>query len=227
MSSLQDAMAKAGIISQKAADEADKKIVAKVNEPQENRQEHREQAPIHTVSRPGVFGIDGEDDDVILAKFDILFNNERSKKFMNHLIFAFTPFAIVQTLETWSPDRFKNKRCCICNALVVSRDELLQSVPQMANATIERLRSLATGAEPKSMQQIIQEIFHEPAYIGSQSPDSKSLFCPVCIRAFFHWIELQLLNGNRAVHAVISKKRLISSQTRSDHEAEQKSNYGS
>jgi hypothetical protein len=91
--------------------------------------------------------------------------------------------------------------------LVVSRDELLQAVPQIADASIDRLRDLATGIEPRSMESITTNIFHERVCIGVWSPDSKSLLCPTCMRAFFHWIELQLLNGNGAVNAVITKKR--------------------
>lgn len=210
MGLLQDAMAKAGLVSQEEADAADS--VTANESAQDNHEAHSRQSQstdTHTIPRSGVFhGVDGEDNSVLLAKFDELFNNNHSRKFMNHLIFAFTPFSVVRTLEEWSPEQYKNKRCCICNVLVVSREDLLRVTPQMADASIDRLRSIATGVEPKSMQQIIQEIFHETAYIGSCSPDSKSLFCPKCVRAFFHWIELQLLSCNNSVGNIISKKRL-------------------
>jgi hypothetical protein len=93
MGLMQDAMAKAGLVSQEKADAVEAEKAKPVLQEDRREHRHREDSPIHTTPRPGLFqGTDGEDDSALLAKLDGLFNNDRSRKFMNHLVFAFTPF---------------------------------------------------------------------------------------------------------------------------------------
>ena len=118
--SFADAFVGAGIVSEKKAAllEKDKKENKKIDKPKIEQVHESQQKHIN-------------------EEFTKLWNNEKSHKFIVHLIYSYIPS---KGNFAWIQEQLKQKICCICKCKLVSKDDLISKSGELAKLTIEHMK---------------------------------------------------------------------------------------
>ena len=126
------------------------------------------------------------------------------KAFLIHLLYSFVPAGVAQYAE--ADQDLKEKKCCICDQSLVSKQNILSNHEKFADIALGHLHKLVKG-EPTDIRQSFVQIIGD-VQLGVVSPYSSAAFCPSCYQNFYSWIEIMLLQGNHQINEIIDRRRL-------------------
>jgi hypothetical protein len=200
--SFAEALLKSGVVATTDIERVEKeKQQALVEEAKKREQEKRqsERIPSSAYSRP--------DDSEEFVKLNNMWTNERSRKFMTHLLYAFMPYTKVTSLFSFA-ERPRDRKCCICSANIADADEFMRKTmsTDLTNCICQELKDEVDG-HPWSQEQrrtMFGNIF-EGKIIGVVSDESKCVFCRPCYTSFYNWALRQLMMGNRDISKIVHK----------------------
>jgi len=186
--SLADAFVSAGVVSK---DEAEKAKKAKVKEEKDPQKPNFR--PPHEPKR-----IERSASDTPFSK---LWNDEKTHKFIVHLIHSYSPFSKGE--YAWTKDQLHQKTCCICQCKLMTKQDFWDKRDEVSIVSIEHLRlRIKDELTPEQMSKDYQTIFQGKVF-GVVSEDSKAAFCGQCFQDFAIWVQDMLLRGNREIHKII------------------------
>jgi hypothetical protein len=134
------------------------------------------------------------------SRFTKLFDNEKSKKFIIHIIHAFTPFAKIHYVLDWELQGTKPQNCSICRRKTISKIEAMEAVHRQTKAWED-----GGGSFLEFLEKGLPLAFKD-SKLAAFSPDSKSIMCAPCFDEFSIWIIDENLAGNRLVTRILSKR---------------------
>lgn len=146
-------------------------------------------------------------DEEIVAKINALYKDEKSKKFMSHLIRSFFPQGKTEFL--WDDDpRFKKMECCITGTPLMSKSGALSKymAPDKKDIIIRDMKQQFLGCEGEKKVDMIQEVF-EGAVLAVVSPESNVCLCKQAYGMLHIWITNQLLGGNKHINWLLKDMR--------------------
>jgi hypothetical protein len=127
----------------------------------------------------------------------------QSRNLMAHLIHAFTPFDKGQF--AFFSTELKNRNCCICNCKLISKEDLVEKIPQLSEISLDYMKDMVNGTLTADKFKTDCLKITGGAVVGVVSKTSNSAFCPTCHREFAEWLSAAVLKGNPHVHRIISK----------------------
>jgi hypothetical protein len=223
MKSLQDALLKANLISEKQAEDAHKKI----NENQEkeffknsarNRRAVEQENSEQTVNRNQ--RVVGKEYD----KFEEIWENNKSRQFMIHLLHGFLPFPDSHFIWEWNqkPHWKNGKKCCICQIETLAKQDLFEHLKELTDMSLKSL-----------LKEVKDEKFNRAEFMtaekkkilgdrimGVTSEKTSCIMCNECFELFSKWVPTKMLLSDsfaKAVHHVmmtaISKLKNAETQT--------------
>lgn len=192
--SLADAMAKAGLISEKDAEKVRKENVLKGMKQTNKFGEDKEKTQKERDERDKSFKSTQN------SKFTKLFNNEKSRKFVEHLLHAFLPVKKGQFVFDWKGQGIKKKNCDICRRETLSKIGAIKVSQEAIDA------SMGEGKSIFEMFERHAEVFKNRK-LAVFSPESRTIFCAPCWKDFLNWAIIEsVYSGNRLVMRVMEKQ---------------------
>lgn len=130
-------------------------------------------------------------------KFEELWNNEKSKKFLIHLLHGFMPFSDNYTIFGWEDKtHWKNgKKCCICQLETLSKQDIFEHFDEFAKTSLNSLHLSIKDENFNPSQYMSEEkkkIFGD-RLLGVTSEKTECILCSPCYETFANWIQTKLL----------------------------------
>lgn len=137
-------------------------------------------------------------------QFKDLLENEKSKKFVTHLLASFYLPELIGV--SW-----KSGHCCICKKEGIGIDKLHEHMPNMDNLTaqlIERCKLEVSDIPDEEKKEKIKESFNSPDAIKYRdtllnrlicSNKSDKVICQDCHQAIRNYGDSRILSGDRAI----------------------------
>jgi len=132
-----------------------------------------------------------------------MWKGEKSKKFLTHLIFSFTPFSMGQ--YAWTNEELKSKNCCICKHKLMSKETLWSKRDKLVEAGIDHIKRLLHDNSSEKYVKALNKII-DGGTMGIVSPYSDTAFCTTCFSSFGDWVSNELVKGNREINGIIRKR---------------------
>jgi hypothetical protein len=129
-----------------------------------------------------------------MNKFQNLYDNEKSRKFIIHLMYAFLSETKVRMALEDSD--LQSKTCCICKIGVVSSFGVMRKLDFS-----QMIRDSLNGVEG------IMHEFYKNNKIGIISEESRSVLCNPCYVSFRNWIIARFLSYDTTVITIVNKVR--------------------
>lgn len=143
------------------------------------------------------------------SKFGKMWENEKSRKFVTHLLYSFLPFTKVHFPFKWVDHQ--DRKCCVCQYPLLSKCDILDKADDLFNATIEQFR---TGEN--EIDKVTRKVF-DKKMLAIASPESRSVFCPVCWDEFQTWVQNKvLLNDDPEFKKIFKKVRIQSEKSKEE-----------
>lgn len=144
----------------------------------------------------------------LLKKIEEIYNSEKGKNFISHLIRSFSPINKAQYL--WNDPEDKSKlKCCITGHPLLSK----QTAVELGIGNIEKSLKLFTNAilsenveEQKRAQEEKQKNLDEvyqSKLLAISSEESDKYFAPPAFEAFHNWLTHKILTGDKHINWVI------------------------
>lgn len=205
MSQMAEALAKVGLITEKTAQRVDRDMQKGTVEKKKEEKSKKQYRSQDIKTNPE------------LAQFDELWNNAKSKKFLKHLIYSFTPSNKVDKI--WCDEDKYEKKCCICLVGILSINQIMKIVKQdngeslvaHAKFIISNEGKMPDEEYKKKHEEFMKNMGHEMfrgkllGYIGQ---NSKKVMCPVCYEKFYAWVMERLMRGDREISKIVRQMRL-------------------
>lgn len=204
--SMADALAKAGLITKDRANQVEKEKLEKTPSIQEEPRPQRRREPQPQVNS----------NNVEHEKFNRLWHGEQSKKFMRHLVWAYTPHTKVDRI--WQFGDGQEKKCCLCHTEILSVQDAINAASEsMSDTLLARCRFEIENKDrcdedfQKEHEAFYKEMHQQTfggRFIGNMSPESSKVICAPCYTAFNDWIMNMMLRGDTVMHSMIRKLRM-------------------
>jgi len=201
--SFAEALLKSGVVATTDIERVEKEKQQELVEEKKKRDHEKRQradrsfTPVYT--RP--------DDPEEFVKLNNMWTNERSRKFMTHLLYAFMPYTKATSLFSFT-DKPRDRKCCICSADITDADNFLRKVMNADLTTLicQELKDEVDGNpwSPEKRKAVYGDIL-EGKVLGVVSDESKCVFCKPCYASFYNWALRQLMTGNRDVSRIVHK----------------------
>jgi hypothetical protein len=214
--SFQDAFVKAGIVSQEDLDrrEEEKKErerkdkerkIAKLQVEEMEKEEARNRTQAKKKEREQREQKENDDHWKKIKPFDDMWHDPKSRNFMVHIVHAFSP--LHKGHFAWVAEEMPKPVCCMCRCKLISKNDLLKKVPEIADISIGHLKEAAKGTltNEKITEDLSKVI--DGKVLGVVSKESKIAFCPECFRNYSAWMEYALMRGYSHIHRIINKMR--------------------
>ena len=108
-----------------------------------------------------------------------LWQGERSKKFMLHVLHTFIPFNKAGFATGWTEDQ--EKKCCMCRHDLITKNDAITRAPDQVK---EAIRS----AVPILAAPWLEDFPKEMEFIAIGIFGSRTVFCPKCWTDFIKWV---------------------------------------
>lgn len=227
-SSFADAFVKAGIaskedaqkIEQQKKDELEKERKQIENAAKTIESEVRKQAfneARRTFRPPGEPHI--IEKDVRYTPFSKLWNEEKSHKFIVHLVHSYSPFNKGE--YAWLRTQLHHNKCCICKCKLLTKEDFFSKMDQLAEISIETLK---LQVQNKITVEEIQKKYSEVLggrVLAVVSEESKAAFCGQCFNDFVEWVQYMLLSGHYEMNKIIRKQMMKYYQERATRRQEE------
>lgn len=129
-----------------------------------------------------------------MNKFQSIYDNEKSRKFIIHLAYAFLSETKVRmALEDCD---LQSKTCCICRIGVVSSFGVMRKLDFS-----QMIRDSLNGVEG------VMHDFYKNNKIGIVSTESRSVMCNPCYTSFRNWIIARFLSYDTTIMTIVNKVR--------------------
>ncbi len=182
MSSLQEAFVSAKL----ATEEQVKKAKAEVLKEEEKKKPKEQRQPSAKIILDSKFD-----------PFEKLWNNEKSKQFVIHLLHSFLPFPENHIIWSWGEKKeWKNgRKCCICQMETLAKQDLFEHFPEVSEAGFESLRKQIRDEDfnpSEFMKEKIEKIFGK-RIVGNTSERTSCIMCATCYQTFANWVPTKML----------------------------------
>ena len=145
--------------------------------------------------------IERDPNDTVFSK---LWNDEKSHKFVVHLIHAFSPTSRGEF--AWAKDQLHQKTCCICKCGLMSKEDVFEKIDDTTKLSLDHLQlQLRNEITQEQIREDFSKIY-SGRVLGVVSDESKAAFCNQCFKDFVQWLELMILRGNYEVNKIIRKE---------------------
>lgn len=207
MTLMADALLKAGKITHKQAEKAEKEVRAAEAEKVEEKKKHKGSRINSTANSH----------DEKYKVFDDLWNNPKSKGFCKHLIYSFVPHNKVE--KVWEFEDGMDHRCCFCQTKIITANEAIRKACDTAGDNlIKRARFEVDNQDDPDLDQKRNEFVEKmgkdtfgDVKLGYRGENSKKIICFPCYTEFYDWITVQMFS-NRELQKMIHRMRMDSAK---------------
>lgn len=147
--------------------------------------------------------VERDSNDTIFSK---LWNDEKSHKFVVHLIHAFSP--VSRGEFAWDKSQLHQNTCCICKCRLMSKQDVFEKIDDTVKLGLDHLQ---LRLRDEITQEQIKEDFskiYNGRVLGIVSDESKAAFCNQCFKDFVQWLEFMIVQGNYEVNKIIRKEMI-------------------
>ena len=196
MATMLDALKNSGLITENQANKVE--------------QEKREQEqPLESDSHEKIIHVENP----TWKRLNLLFSEDKSRKFLGHLLHAFLPHTkVVRALNSQSP-------CCLCGTPIISVTEailrggvnIIENLKEQVDLEIELTEKGTSNEDITSKivqlrEEQIRKNFGDRK-LGVSTPDSNKIMCQSCYTSFYEWVMNEMINGNQFINRTVSNVR--------------------
>jgi hypothetical protein len=140
-------------------------------------------------------------DNEIYNKIENMYDDEKSKKFIIHLIYSYCPVEKVE--KVWHP--VKGMKCCITGQSLMSVDETLGLMHDDAymQEYMENLKRSIAG-EPMVNTALLN--YTKGRILGFTGKDTKTFMCEQSVQQFYNFISTRMIKGDRTINGIIKRQ---------------------
>jgi hypothetical protein len=139
----------------------------------------------------------------IHKKLDDLFDNDKSRNFVNHLIRAYLPVGKADKVWEKPKGRF---RCVLTNVSLISVGEVMEGVnsEQYRQDFLEHLKSWAS--EEHRVESPMKKLL-DGKILGFTGKNTDTYMCQEAYHAFYDWVVTKMLRGDKHINWLVSSMK--------------------
>lgn len=147
----------------------------------------------------------------IMHKIDTLYKNQNSKKFLLHLVRAYTPLNKPKKVFN-KPEKLSKFKCALTNAKLISVDEVLELIntEDYNKAFMDDLKKMSglLLEDNKHSEKHISETskLTNNRILGYQGEESTTYLCQEGIEVLYEWTCNMVLKGDSSVNWALGNK---------------------
>jgi hypothetical protein len=202
-----DALLKAGVISKEKM-ETEIAREERIKQDIENRKQREEE------NRREAARAEHEAQMAFIKPIQVLYRTAATTHLTQELVYAFTPSSVA---SRWYGDDI-NRICSICKKGILTVEQALSKpvLEAHANAVLNSLHreavAIKEGKESGPID-ISEDLLNfrkatGGKILGVASPDSDRILCHNCWERLSAWIEHEIIQGNRDINDIITRKRI-------------------
>lgn len=143
------------------------------------------------------------------TKIEELYENEKSRGFVNHLIHAYLP--VYKATKIWQfEDKKPVHKCSICGQQLLDIETVFQRVQQsreFAGEFVDEIRKDIAGKPTKFEDRFMVKHVTKGAVMGWTGEKTTTHLCQQCIQELFDMVTTGLLTGDKNINYQINKMR--------------------
>lgn len=130
----------------------------------------------------------------IYEKIEKIYQSEKGKKFIIHLIRSFFPLS--KSYFMWDP--IENAKCCITGISLLSKEEVFKSFMEVGSDQFQYTIKKALGEITEEEKSPLQKALNGKI-LGIKTEQSDKLLCQNALDQLFNFYSTQLLKGDKHI----------------------------
>lgn len=143
------------------------------------------------------------------SKIHLLYDETKSRGFVNHLIQAYLPVYKVTKVWTFEDKRPKHK-CSICNADLIDLNTVIdrmQKSEEFMGDFVKQLQNDVNGIKtPKEDHFMIKHVTHG-AIMAFTGEKTTTYLCQDCVKQLLEFVQTMILMGDNNINYQVNKMR--------------------
>lgn len=163
--------------------------------------------------------------DIRDTPFSKLWNEEKSHKFIVHLVHAYSPF--YKGEYAWMRTQLHHDKCCICNQKLLTKEDFFSKINQLAEISIETFRlQIRNQITAEEIQKKYSDVLGGRV-LAVVSEESNAAFCGQCFTDFVEWVQYMLLTGHFEMNKIIRKQMMKHAHEQAQKRSQEESHVAS
>ena len=198
--SFAEALLKSGVVSQSDVEKSELAVRQELIEEEKKRARKKIES---AEFQERAASVNRHDNSPEFAKLNTMWENDRSRKFLQHLIYAFIPYTKVTSLFSFA-EKERDRKCCLCSVGIMDFNEIMHKNRDMFTLFAQELKDSVEGHEwsPEKKKQMFNGVL-EGKLMGTVAEESKCVFCRPCYVTFYSWVMRELMCDNRTISKIV------------------------
>lgn len=142
------------------------------------------------------------------TKIEELYQNEKSRGFVNHLIHAYLP--IYKVTKIWEFETKNTHKCSVCGQELIDLETVFQRVQaskEFAGEFVDELRKDISGKPTKYEDRFMVKHVTRGAVMAWTGEKTTSSLCNQCIQDLLNMVQTGILMGDKNINYQVNKMK--------------------
>lgn len=143
------------------------------------------------------------------TKIEQLYDDQKSRGFVNHLIHAYLPIHKVMKVF-WFDDKKPYHKCSVCGQELIDVETVfkrVQNSKEFAGEFVDQLRKDIQGKPTKYEDRFMVKHITQGAVIGWTGEKTTSHLCQKCVQELLDMVQTCILMGDKNINYQVNKMR--------------------